>query len=148
MCIPILLLLAFFRTITYECLRNYLPFRYNSRTVAEIHLPLVFSTQRAAWAYVDGAWSWDKRYQFHRCRQRSYSYTTRAINAVENLPLDPLYVAILIALAQRAREVTLPSTLHAHKVSTEVIHGLLSLLIISTAGFSLRPRAPLSHGHN
>ncbi|KAF8855839.1 hypothetical protein BDZ45DRAFT_692215 [Acephala macrosclerotiorum] len=86
---------------------DYVPFQYDGRTVAEIRLPLVFcdqqSTQDLAWAYIDGTWSSEQRYNFHSRRKRSFSYATRAVHDVKDLPLDPLYVAILIALAQKSR---------------------------------------------
>ncbi|TVY59376.1 hypothetical protein LSUE1_G010186, partial [Lachnellula suecica] len=49
------------------------------------------------------------RTEFHCRRERSYSYATRAIEAIKDLPIDPLYVAILIALAQGSRTAGLPT---------------------------------------
>ncbi|KAH8586485.1 hypothetical protein B0O99DRAFT_602445 [Bisporella sp. PMI_857] len=88
---------------------NNLAFQYDGRTVAEIRLPLVFCDQQPsqdpawAWAYTDGTWSSEQRYNFHSRRKRSFSYATRAVQDIKDLPLDPLYVAILIALAQKSR---------------------------------------------
>ncbi|KAH6667393.1 hypothetical protein B0J14DRAFT_658843 [Halenospora varia] len=100
---------------------DYLAFQYDGRTVAEIRLPLVFcdqqSTQDPAWAYLDGTWSSEQRYNFHSRRKRSFSYATRAVQDVKDLPLDPLYVAILIALAQKSRGARPP---RASKTSQKV----------------------------
>ncbi|KFY87708.1 hypothetical protein V500_06808 [Pseudogymnoascus sp. VKM F-4518 (FW-2643)] len=90
-------------------LRGYLAFQYARVSVAKISLPLIFEnrqqpTSSPVWAYIDQATYSSQRRGFHRRRKRPYNYVTRLIQEAKALPIDPLYVAILIALGQEARE--------------------------------------------
>ncbi|KFY86667.1 hypothetical protein V500_07481 [Pseudogymnoascus sp. VKM F-4518 (FW-2643)] len=87
---------------------GHLAFEYARRPEAEISLPLIFSNQQQptsspVWAYIDETDSFRQRRDFHRKRKRPFRHITRALQEPRTLSIDPLYVAILIALGQKAR---------------------------------------------
>lgn len=97
--------------------------QYDGRTVAHISIPLVFfdhkSQENVAWAYVDETMLEEVRHDFlNRYKRTSIherilvtSFAKKAIKRIEALPIDPLYIAIMISLAQKIKRahVTRPS---------------------------------------
>lgn len=108
-----------------------LAFRYNGHKVAYIHLPLAFCNYQSiqneawAWAFIDSSSLWKQRIDFHSRRARSFSYAERAIEAIEDLPIDPLYIAILIALAQGSRAAGLPTA----SKRPQKVHGQYNIFV-------------------
>lgn len=93
-----------------------LTFFYNRRPVVRLGSPLLLFCdeqllRNPAWAYVDETWSSERRFSFYekQRRNRSFARAARATLEARDSLLDPLYVAIFIALAQRLRETRQPS---------------------------------------
>ncbi|KAL5331121.1 hypothetical protein ACEPPN_000650 [Leptodophora sp. 'Broadleaf-Isolate-01'] len=109
--------LAFAATPTPSKPRSYpLTFFYNRRPVVRLGSPLLLFCdeqllRNPAWAYVDETWSSERRFSFYekQRRNRSFARAARATLEARDSLLDPLYVAIFIALAQRLRETRQPS---------------------------------------
>lgn len=81
--------------------------QYNNRAVAKIPLPAFYHDRAAGhpvWAYLDDTWTSCHRHYFHEDRKRPDWYATAAIKNIRNSPIDPLHIAVLIALAQRSRK--------------------------------------------
>lgn len=78
----------------------------NFHVAAKVYMPLMFcneqADQRYVWAYIDGGSCKRQRYNYYR-RKREYEQVMERMRDVKGLPLDPLYAAIIIALAQKAR---------------------------------------------
>jgi hypothetical protein len=110
MCVPSTFLYSFpgvhkIKTSANCCCSGPVPFRYISQTVANLYTPFHFNNkqagQRCIWAYIDRDWCAEERRGFHSRRKRPVSRGWRAVQNANSLCLDPLYIAILIALAQK-----------------------------------------------
>lgn len=77
---------------------------YHKRPVAQLP-PLILAchqtTKAPIWAYTDRMWTSAARRD--RCRKKSWSFAFRKIESKQKLTIDPVYIAILITLAQLRR---------------------------------------------
>lgn len=53
------------------------------------------------WAYIDEAWSSRLRHKYYEKRKKGYSFATDAIKKIRGMVIDPLYLAVIISLAQK-----------------------------------------------
>ncbi|KAI9728855.1 MAG: hypothetical protein M1834_007112, partial [Cirrosporium novae-zelandiae] len=88
-----------------------LALEYNHHSVARLPLPLVAWHRTSdkekwmtpIWAYVDHKWTSTARREQYNAGKKSWSFATKAIRSKQELVIDPLYIAILIALGQARR---------------------------------------------
>ncbi|KAF4629210.1 hypothetical protein G7Y89_g8944 [Cudoniella acicularis] len=76
--------------------------RYNKHSVASILLPFLFHKVPGSpsWAYLDEDWTADRRHERNDIHKRPFRCGARFIEQIRGCPIDPLYIAVLIALAQ------------------------------------------------
>lgn len=85
-----------------------LPFQFNQFIVAQIRPPLIAWINTAQekesripiWAYIDGTWSSGARRERFSRYSRTSLRAQKIINGITTLDLDPLYISVLIAMAQ------------------------------------------------
>jgi hypothetical protein len=79
---------------------------YDKRPVAQLP-PLILAchqtTKTPIWAYTDRMWTSAARRERFTAGKKSWSFATKKIKSKQELAIDPIYIAILITLAQLRR---------------------------------------------
>lgn len=84
-----------------------LALQFSNRPVALIPVPLIAwhavprKPATLMWAYIDEAWSSRLRHKYYEKRKKGYSFATDAIKKIRGMVIDPLYLAVIISLAQK-----------------------------------------------
>ncbi|KAL5328618.1 hypothetical protein ACEPPN_002120 [Leptodophora sp. 'Broadleaf-Isolate-01'] len=89
-----------------DVIERILYFEYAKRPVARLP-PLILArhqtTKVPIWAYIDRTWTSAARRERFTAGKKSWSFATKNIKAKQELAIDPVYIAILITLAQLRR---------------------------------------------
>ncbi|KAF7853073.1 hypothetical protein EAF04_010812 [Stromatinia cepivora] len=102
-----------------------LDFMYENQAIAKLHHVLIARHHRSTpevdsrlpiWAYTDQDCTHTLRRKWYDSKKKSLSFASREIRRKAELPIDPVYVAILIALAQRRRRF-IPQGATSHRVT-------------------------------
>jgi hypothetical protein len=132
--------------LQHDVIESTLFFEYNKRPVAQLP-PLILASRQPTqeeysgtpiWAYTDHMWTSAARRERYTARKKSWSFATKKIKSKQELIIDPIYIAILIALAQlRSRHDPQGSKLH--RVCQPFL--MLGSSNISMTGYSFRSGA-------
>ncbi|KAJ8065841.1 hypothetical protein OCU04_004945 [Sclerotinia nivalis] len=101
-----------------------LHFMYENQAIAKLHYVLIarhrstseFDSRLPIWAYTDQDCTHTIRQKWYDSKKKSLSFASREIRRKAELPIDPVYVAILIALAQQRRRF-IPQRATSHRVT-------------------------------
>jgi hypothetical protein len=94
-----------------DIMESVLFFRYGTRHIAQLP-PLILAWHRPEstecsrtpiWAYTDHMWTSAARRKRYTSAKKSWSFATNEIKSKQALAIDPVYIAILITLAQVRR---------------------------------------------
>ncbi|APA09269.1 predicted protein [Sclerotinia sclerotiorum 1980 UF-70] len=101
-----------------------LHFMYENQAIAKLHDVLVawprptseLDSRLPIWAYTDQKCTCDARRSWYKSKKKPWSFIWAEPIRKQKLPVDPIYIAILIALAQRRRRF-IPQGPTSHRVT-------------------------------